>query len=58
MGFEPFFLNLLGVCKISKKVSNFEIAKEEAKIMIVEPTGVLNTGDAEGELTADNNQWV
>ena len=28
---KPFFLNLLGVCKISKKVSNFEIAKEEAK---------------------------
>ena len=28
---NPFILNLLGVCKISKRVSNQEIAKEEAK---------------------------
>ena len=28
---KPFFLNLLGVCKISKKASNYENAQEEAK---------------------------
>ena len=43
---------------VPKGIKHKPYAKEEAKIMIVEPTGVLNTGDAEGELTADNNQWV
>ncbi|MAV60833.1 MAG: cupin [Gammaproteobacteria bacterium] len=33
-------------------------AKEEAKIMLVEPSGVVNTGDNEGELTAPNDQWI
>ena len=33
-------------------------AKEEAKIMLVEPKGVLNTGDIESELTALNDQWI
>ena len=27
----PFILNLLGVCKVSKKATNLNIAKEEAK---------------------------
>ena len=31
---------------------------EEAKIMLVEPKGVLNTGDIESELTALNDQWI
>ena len=43
---------------VPKGIKHKPCAKEEAKIMIVEPTGVLNTGDAEGELTAENNQWV
>ncbi len=33
-------------------------AKKEAKIMLVEPSGVVNTGDNEGELTAPNDQWI
>ena len=33
-------------------------AKKEAKIMLVEPAGVVNTGDNEGELTAPNDQWI
>ena len=33
-------------------------AKEECKIMLIEPTGVVNTGDAGGELTAPDNQWI
>ena len=43
---------------VPKGMKHKPFAKEEAKIMIIEPTGVLNTGDAEGELTAENNQWV
>lgn len=33
-------------------------AKEEAKIMLVEPKGVTNTGDIESDLTALNDQWI
>ncbi len=33
-------------------------AEEEAKIMLIEPKGVINTGDALSKLTADNDQWI
>ena len=33
-------------------------AKEEAKIMLIEPSGVINTGDNKGNLTAPNDKWV
>ena len=33
-------------------------ANEEAKIMLVEPKGVANTGDIESDLTAPNDQWI
>ena len=34
------------------------VPKEEASIMLVEPRGVLNTGDKVDELTAPNDQWI
>ena len=33
-------------------------ANEEAKIMLVEPRGVVNTGDTDSDFTAKNNQWI
>ena len=33
-------------------------ADEECKVLLVEPKGVVNTGDAGGELTAKNEVWV
>ena len=33
-------------------------ADEEAKIMLIEPKGVRNTGDIVNDLTSDNNQWI
>ena len=33
-------------------------AKEECKVMIVEPRGVLITGDNKGDMTAPNDQWI
>lgn len=33
-------------------------ASGEAKIMLVEPRGVTNTGDADAERTAPNDVWV
>ena len=34
------------------------IAKNECKVMLVEPAGTINTGDAGGEMTADINVWI
>ena len=33
-------------------------AENQAKIMLVEPKGVVNTGDQESELTAQTDDWV
>ena len=33
-------------------------ADKEAKIMIIEPKGVTNTGDVTNDFTAKNDQWV
>ena len=33
-------------------------ADKEAKIMIIEPKGVTNTGDVKNHLTAENDQWI
>ena len=32
-------------------------AQHEVKILLIEPRGVVNTGDAGGELTADSDGW-
>ena len=33
-------------------------ARDECKVMLVEPAGTINTGDAGGERTADNIVWI
>ena len=33
-------------------------ADEEAKIILIEPKGVRNTGDIVNDLTSDDNQWI
>ena len=33
-------------------------SEEEAKIMLIEPTGTVNTGDIKDRLTAPNDQWI
>lgn len=33
-------------------------ARTEAKLMMIEPRGVLNTGHEGGERTAPNDQWI
>ncbi|MGB1010325.1 MAG: cupin domain-containing protein [Thiolinea sp.] len=43
---------------VPKGVEHRPVAVDECQIMIVEPKGVVNTGDAEGELTADNDVWI
>lgn len=43
---------------IPKGVAHKPTANSECKIMIVEPKGVVNTGDASSKLTAENDVWV
>ena len=33
-------------------------AEHECKVMIIEPKGVVNTGDSGGEFTAQNDVWI
>ena len=43
---------------VKKGEKHRPFAENECKIMLVEPVGVVNTGDAEGDLTAPNNDWI
>ena len=43
---------------IPKGVEHRPVAKNECNMMLVEPKGVVNTGDAGGQLTAENDVWV
>ena len=43
---------------VPKGTKHRPYAKEEAQIMLVEPKGVVNTGDIESDLTALNDQWI
>lgn len=43
---------------VPKGVEHKPIADSECKVLLVEPKGIVNTGDSGGDLTADNDQWV
>ena len=43
---------------VPKGVLHKPVAQTECKIMIVEPKGVVNTGSADGELTAANDIYI
>ena len=43
---------------VPKGVEHKPFAKNEVKLLLIEPRGVLNTGDAGGERTATNNLWI
>ena len=43
---------------IPKGVEHNPVASNECKVMIVEPQGVVNTGDSVSDLTAKNDVWV
>jgi hypothetical protein len=33
-------------------------AVQECKVMIVEPDNIVNTGESDGHLTAENDVWI
>lgn len=43
---------------VPKGVEHKPRALDECKAMIIEPRGVVNTGEAESELRAENNVWI
>lgn len=43
---------------VPKGVEHKPYADAEAKVMLIEPRGVTNTGDVGGERTAENDVWI
>ena len=43
---------------VPKGVEHRPVAEQECSVMLVEPRGVVNTGDAGGAYTAQNDVWV
>ena len=43
---------------VPKGVEHKPFAAREVKLMLIEPKGVVNTGDAGGKMTAPNDVWV
>jgi mannose-6-phosphate isomerase-like protein (cupin superfamily) len=43
---------------VPKGVEHKPCAESECKILVVEPKGVINTGDSGGKLTIDKEMWV
>jgi mannose-6-phosphate isomerase-like protein (cupin superfamily) len=43
---------------VPKGVEHKPFAEKEVKLMLIEPRGTPNTGDAGGERTAQNDVWI
>ena len=43
---------------VPKGVQHKPLAAEECRILVIEPRGVVNTGEAGGDLTAENDVWI
>ena len=55
---ETVELNAGEMYVVPKGVMHKPHASKECKIMIVEPRGVINTGEADSELTSENDVWI
>jgi mannose-6-phosphate isomerase-like protein (cupin superfamily) len=43
---------------VPKGTDHRPVAARECKMLLVEPSGTINTGDAGGQLTAEDNVWI
>ncbi len=43
---------------VPQNVEHRPFAKQECKIMLIEPAGTLNTGDKTGDMTVKNDVWI
>ena len=55
---ETIELNQGEMYVVPKGVQHKPYAEQECKVMLVEPKGVVNTGEASGDLTAQNDIWI
>ena len=55
---ETIKLNEGEMIVVPKGKKHRPFAKEEAKIMLIEPRGIKNTGDVIDDLTSENDQWI
>ena len=55
---ETVQLNEGEMLVVPKGVEHKPYADYECKVMLVEPRGVVNTGDADSDFTADNDVWI
>ena len=55
---ETIQINTGEMIVVPKGTKHRPYAIEEAQIMLVEPKGVVNTGDIESDLTALDDQWI
>ena len=46
------------MCVVPKGVEHKPCANKECKILVIEPRGVINTGDAGGDLTINTDMWI
>ena len=46
------------MCVVPKGKEHRPVAENECKIMVIEPAGVVNTGETESEMKAENNVWI
>jgi mannose-6-phosphate isomerase-like protein (cupin superfamily) len=55
---EELKLNVGEMCVIPKGVEHKPAAKDECQILMVEPVGTVNTGDAGGDRTITDIAWI
>lgn len=55
---RPVVLCAAEMLVIPKGMRHRPHATTEAKVLLVEPVGVVNTGDVESELTAPQDVWI
>ena len=55
---ETIQLNEGEMYVVPKGVQHKPFADEECKVLLVEPKGVVNTGESDSKLTADNDVWI
>jgi len=55
------FNNKFSKCEmhvVPKGLEHKPYAEDECKILVIEPRGVVNTGESEGNLKAENDIWI
>jgi len=43
---------------VPRGVEHRPVSSEECQVLLIEPAGTVNTGDAGGDMTAPNDEWI